>query len=84
MSLVEEISQKLNANDRDYVVSKLQTVNSSYSELLANQLRASSTDEKEEQVADYVEKEHGDENKMADFKRRMAQVEKRQGNINPF
>jgi hypothetical protein len=84
MSLVEEIAQKLDKNDRDYVVSKLETSDYTYADLLAKQFRASSADDKEEQVEEYVGNVHGDENKLADLKRRIMEVEKRQENISPW
>ena len=84
MSLVEQIAHKLDSNDKDYVVSKLENSDYTYADLLAKQFRASSVDDKEEQVEDYVGSIHGDENKLADLKRRIEAVEKRQENISPW
>jgi hypothetical protein len=45
MSLVEEIAKKLDANDKDFLVSRLENqTSSSYSNLLAEQMKAASVD----------------------------------------
>jgi hypothetical protein len=45
MSLVEEIAKKLDANDKEFLVSRLENQNSnSYANLLAEQMKATSVD----------------------------------------